>query len=281
MKRLTRISGLVLTGLFFTTLCFGAWDKTKPANNEKLKDTPAEVRDNWEALELGTDAALQITNAKVSATAGIVDTKLATISTAGKVNGAALTGLASIPSGAGSIPNTNLATINTAGKVDGAALTGLANIPAGAGVIPAANVPSTGFTLPSGAVFFMMTGSCPAGSTDVTATYSNKFIRVNATQGSTGGSDTLSILEANLPSHTHPSGTLTAASAGAHTHTMSFGNVANSGQDIFGSGNSGNKATSSAGDHTHTISGNTGSAGSGSAATITNPYVTCKMCQVN
>lgn len=48
-----------------------------------------------------------IANADISGTAGIPDTKLATISTAGKVNGTALTGLASIPSGAGEIPDTN------------------------------------------------------------------------------------------------------------------------------------------------------------------------------
>lgn len=49
-----------------------------------------------------------IVNADIDASAGIVDTKLATISTAGKVNGASLTGLASIPAGAGSIPIANL-----------------------------------------------------------------------------------------------------------------------------------------------------------------------------
>ncbi len=91
--------------------------------------------------------------------------------------------------------------------------------------IPNAN----GVVLPTGAVFFKITGSCPAGTTDVTATYSNKFLRVNATQGSTGGSDTVTIAEANLPSHTHtgpshthtgPSHTHAAGSltGGAHTH---------------------------------------------------------------
>jgi hypothetical protein len=51
---------------------------------------------------------LEIVNADISASAGIVDTKLATISTPGKVSGAALTSLASIPSGAGLIPTANL-----------------------------------------------------------------------------------------------------------------------------------------------------------------------------
>lgn len=49
-----------------------------------------------------------ITNANISASATIADTKLAQISTAGKVSGAALTSLSSIPSAAGVIPAANL-----------------------------------------------------------------------------------------------------------------------------------------------------------------------------
>lgn len=90
-----------------------AWDSTKPANNEKLADAPAQIRANWAAIEAGTDANLKITNAKVADNAGIVDTKLAQISTAAKVSGTALTGLASIPAGAGVIPTANCPTIDT------------------------------------------------------------------------------------------------------------------------------------------------------------------------
>jgi hypothetical protein len=46
----------------------------------------------------------------LSATAGIVDTQLAQLSTASKVSGTAITGLASLPSAAGVIPIANLAT---------------------------------------------------------------------------------------------------------------------------------------------------------------------------
>ncbi len=49
-----------------------------------------------------------IANADVSSTAAIADSKLATISTAGKVSGAALTSLSSIPAGAGQIPSANV-----------------------------------------------------------------------------------------------------------------------------------------------------------------------------
>lgn len=55
-----------------------------------------------------------IVNADVSASADIVDTKLAQITTASKVHGTSITGLASLPSGAGVIPVANLGTSPTA-----------------------------------------------------------------------------------------------------------------------------------------------------------------------
>lgn len=54
-----------------------------------------------------------ISNANISASAAIVDTKLASITTASKVSGAALTTLTSIPSGAGLIPSANQDTVAT------------------------------------------------------------------------------------------------------------------------------------------------------------------------
>lgn len=55
-----------------------------------------------------------IVNADVNASAAIVDSKLAQITTAGKVSGAALTSLSSIPSGAGAIPAANAPAPTTA-----------------------------------------------------------------------------------------------------------------------------------------------------------------------
>lgn len=55
----------------------------------------------------------EIVNADISASAAIVDTKLAQIATASKVDGAALTGLANIPAGAGTIPTDNLPSLPT------------------------------------------------------------------------------------------------------------------------------------------------------------------------
>lgn len=51
-----------------------------------------------------------IMNSDINTSAAIVDTKLAQITTASKVSGTAITGLASVPSGAGVLPIANIAT---------------------------------------------------------------------------------------------------------------------------------------------------------------------------
>lgn len=102
-----KILSLIIIGAFIATSCYGAWDKTKPTDDDIRKNFPAQARANWAAIELGTDAALQVTNAKVAAGAGIVDTKLAEIGTANKVNATALKNLSGCPSGAGALPIAN------------------------------------------------------------------------------------------------------------------------------------------------------------------------------
>ena len=64
-----------------------------------------------------------------------------------------------------------------------------------------------GNTLPAGAVFFMVTGTCPSWTTDVSATYANLFERINSTQGTTAGTNT----------HSHGAGTYIGT---AHTHSL-------------------------------------------------------------
>lgn len=153
MKKINKVFLIpAISILLICSQCYGAWDKTKPTDSQKLKDTPGLIRANWDAIELGTDASLQITNAKVASSAGIVDTKLSQITTAGKVSGASLTSLTSVPSGAGalpvaniptSIPDSKLSQIATAEKVSGASLTLLGNTPSGAGALPVANLPAS------------------------------------------------------------------------------------------------------------------------------------------
>lgn len=94
------------------------------------------------------------------------------------------------------------------------------------------------------------------------------------TNGASGGSDTVTLVEANLPAHTHAAGTLAADSGGAHTHTVSinyFNEIAGGGtrdglvRTTEASSGTNSHSTSSNGAHTHTISGSTGSTGSGTA----------------
>ena len=70
-----------------------------------LPDT-AYKADFYAIIDNGTGSA--IVNADCSASMALAPTKLAQITTAGKVSGTALTGLASIPAGAGIIPAANL-----------------------------------------------------------------------------------------------------------------------------------------------------------------------------
>ena len=108
----------------------------------------------------------------------------------------------------------------------------------------------------------------------------NKTVRGAETVGSTGGADTVALGTENLPVHTHGGGSLTAASAGGHSHSVAKRNATISGSVNAVEINSGLGTQSavggcvySSGAHTHTISGETDSTGSGSAVDITNPYV--------
>ena len=126
---------------------------------------------------------------------------------------------------------------------------------------------SNSVTLPSGAVFFMITGSCPAGTTDVTATYSNKFVRINATQGSTGGADT----------HTHAVGSYASAN---HTHS-----VPRDGWGVVTSNVAGRIVThysnQATGDNTTGLGGAAAITGTSAVGDNVPAYVTMKCCLVD
>jgi hypothetical protein len=80
--------------------------------------------DFYTLIDSGTVTA--VVNADIASNAAIVDTKLATIRTAGKVGGAALTELANIPSGAGVVPAANLTSV--AQKGDNSDITSLSGL---------------------------------------------------------------------------------------------------------------------------------------------------------
>lgn len=105
--------------------------------------------------------------------------------------------------------------------------------------------------------------------------------------GNTGGASTVTIAEANLPAHTHGDGTLTAASAGTHTHSIGRDQDGATGsveRVLHSSGISGAEQVfsgqlTSDGAHTHDITGSTGSTGSGTALNVMNPWISVYMWQ--
>lgn len=127
-------------------------------------------------------------------------------------------------------------------------------------------------TLPTGAAFFMMTGSCPPGTTDVSASYSNKFIKINATAGTssgvvlTGTTDSHTLQVSEMPAHTHT--TVSRSSRGTNAGTENYAGsslVSNDTTSITSS-------TGGDGGHTHTFS---------TASTLEPSSITAKLCQVD
>lgn len=150
--------------------------------------------------------ALSIVNADISTSAGIVDTKLATISTAGKVSGAALTSLSSTPSGAGVMPAANV-------------------FPAGMIVLWSGTIA----TIPSGWVLCNGSNSTPdlrnlfVVCADADAGGVAKSTITGAALQS-GGSVTISTN--NLPAHTHNANVYTSDTGSGATAAQASTNVA-------------------------------------------------------
>lgn len=125
-------------------------------------------------------------------------------------------------------------------------------------------------TLPTGAIFYMISGSCPAGTTDVSSTYSNKFIKINATAGTSSAgvftttSDGTAITQANVPSY-NLTFTRYDGNGSGLTGVQGTTNGATAATVSVSSGGSGTS-------HTHTIS---------SATTNEPSSVTAILCQVS
>ena len=96
---------------------------------------------------------------------------------------------------------------------------------------------------------------------------------------SQAGAESHTITSAEMPSHTHSSGTLATGSDGSHSHTLDY-STGSGGSSLYpraiGSTSLAGAGSwvNSGGSHTHTISGSTGSAGSSTAMNLMNPYMT-------
>jgi len=117
-----------------------ALDVSKPTDSQLLINSPTLIRANWDAIVLGTDATLLVTNAKVSTSAAIAESKLLfnasghghTGSTDGKqiVLTTAVSGILSTANGgSGSSANANAASGIVV--LNGSAVVPLANLGSG------------------------------------------------------------------------------------------------------------------------------------------------------
>lgn len=153
-----------------------------------------------------------------------------------------------------------------------------------AGGTEVASIGTTGLSfLPTGTVMLFVQTSAPTGWTKST-THNDKALRVVSGTASSGGTTAFSsvfaartLVEANLPAHTHGAGSYAAASGGAHTHTISSmgtsSDVTTGGGGFRFNNTAGTKTTDSDGAHTHTVSGTSGSTGSGTAIDFAVQYV--------
>lgn len=128
---------------------------------------------------------------------------------------------------------------------DGSALTGIVSIPSGLISIWS----GTAATIPSGWAL--------CDGTNGTPDLQNRFV-VGAGNsyavGDTGGASSVTLAEANLPSHTHGAGNYSAPSAGDHTHTGDTSNTGDHSHDGTTSntgGHSHSGSTSNTGNHSH------------------------------
>nr|BDD44513.1 microcystin dependent protein [Moraxellaceae bacterium] len=79
--------------------------------------------------------------------------------------------------------------------------------------------------------------------------------------GDTGGAETHTLAESEIPAHTHSG---TAASAGAHTHSITGSSDGGANmRPVSGRNNSGSLSTSSAGSHSHSLTINNAGGGGG------------------
>lgn len=134
----------------------------------------------------------------------------------------------------------------------------------------------------SGSIATIPTGWALCDGTNGTPDLRDRFVAGAGSTyavGATGGAATVTLSEANLPSHSHTfSGTT--SSDGAHTHNLNIAYFPNYTPDAFTSGLSTytinmtpiTLTTTSAGAHTHTFSGTTGTTGSGTPVENRPPY---------
>lgn len=136
--------------------------------------------------------------------------------------------------------------------------------------IKQSDIATGGFLMPSGAVFFMASGSCPSGTTDISTTYANKYVKINSTPLTSSGV----VLTATTDAHVLTQAELPAVGVTLDTNdtTAGSGSVVRVDNSAAITGTVTTHNLGSGSGHTHTIS---------SATTLEPSSITMKACQVN
>jgi microcystin-dependent protein len=97
------------------------------------------------------------------------------------------------------------------------------------------------------------------------------------TLGEAGGAKTVTLAETQIPAHSHPDGTLSAAAAGSHFHgvndVLRYVGTGGIYTTSFGTNVGSGAFTSTEANHTHDVTGSTGNTGGGQAHSNLQPYV--------
>ena len=138
-------------------------------------------------------------------------------------------------------------------------------------------VVGTTFGAPSGSTFNLpdLRGRVTAGRDIDQGGYADRLTTPNSrTLGATGGTQTVTLTEAQMPEHTHDV-TGSTNSAGAHTHSFagSNTNATDGPSSRYGGSNDGNLFTGSSGAHSHTIAVEAADAGGGEAHPNVQPTI--------
>jgi microcystin-dependent protein len=145
-------------------------------------------------------------------------------------------------------------------------------------------VPRGGIIMWSGAINAVPTGWALCDGSNGTPDLIDRFIVAAGgayAVGDTGGADTVTLTEDQLPAHDHTAGSLAAASGGGHSHAYyqgaSHAVVPSSGTVtrgyLNGSATEVTRQTDVQGAHTHSMSGATANAGGGQAHENRPPYL--------
>lgn len=158
-------------------------------------------------------------------------------------------------------------------------------------------VPIGGILMWSGIIATIPQGYALCDGTEGTPDLRDRFIvgaGTTYTPATTGGAASVTLLEANIPAHSHAFGSLALSNDGSHTHTVTdpehshtsakggFLTPVGGTGSYAGGGSGGNVSVTSTastglsinagGTHSHTLSGSTATTGSGTAVSTLPPY---------